>query len=108
MGGGSFILALKTEVRKKIKKRAGDHLLVKMEADEKEYEINEALLACLDDDPPAKKFFNTLPGSHRRYFSKWIEAGKTEDTRMKKILQAVRALSRELGFAEMLREGKKK
>ena len=61
----------------------------------------------LNDEPGAFEFFKTLPGSHQRYFSKWIDSAKTEPTKAKRIAQTVNALAKNLGYAEMLRALKK-
>ena len=54
------------------------------------------------------KHFNSLAGSHRNYFSKWIDSAKTEQTKTKRIAMALSALSRGLGYPEMMREDKAK
>jgi hypothetical protein len=53
-------------------------------------------------------FFKTLPGSHQRYFSKWIDSAKAVETKAKRIAWAVTALSKKQGYAEMLRSHQKK
>lgn len=107
MGGGNFILTLNTALRKGISKRKGAMLKVQLQVDETPFQPNKDFMACLDDDPDAKKFFNTLTKSHRDYFSKWIDTAKTEQTKTKRIAMAVNALSRKMGFPEMLRSNKK-
>ncbi len=106
MGEGNFIIPLKADVRKALKKRAGDELKVYLAFQEKAYEIASDFFECLTDEPAALIFFNTLPGSHRNYFSKWIESAKTEITRTKRIAQAVDALLKKMGYAEMIRAQK--
>jgi hypothetical protein len=108
VGDGNFILPINAAMRKATGKREGSVLVVKLEEDRSKFVLNPGLMACLEDEPGALKFFNTLPGSHRRYFSKWIESAKTEATKTKRIAQAVNALAAGLGFAEMLRAGKEK
>lgn len=107
MGGGKFIMPLNATMRKGTGKRKGAMLKVQLQVDETPFEPNKDFLSCLDDDPPAKKFFASLPKSHRDYFSKWIDTAKTEPTKIKKIAIAVTALSRKMGFPEMLRSNKK-
>lgn len=106
MGRGNFIMPLNAAIRKGIGKRQGAMLQVKLEEDKTEYELNADLLECLSDDPSALVFFNTLPGSHRRYFSKWIESAKTEETYARRIAMAVNALAKKQGYPEMLRAAK--
>ena len=107
MGAGNFILTLNADVRRKIGKRKGAMLNVKLQVDRQGYKLNEDFVTCLDDAPEAKKFFDTLTGSHKNYFSKWIETAKTEPTRIRRITMAVTALSKKWGFGEMLRNNKK-
>lgn len=106
MGGGKFIIPLKADVRKAMGKNKGAVLSVQMELDKEGYELNPDFMACLHDEPAAEKFFATLPGSHQRYFSRWIESAKTEPTRVKRIAMAVSSLARKWGYAEMIRAQK--
>jgi uncharacterized protein YdeI (YjbR/CyaY-like superfamily) len=107
MGGGNFILPLNANIRKGIRKKKGAMLNVKLQVDREGYQLNGDFVACLNDDPEARKFFDTLTGSHRNYFSKWIDSAKTEPTRVKRITLAVNALSKKWGFPEMLRNSRK-
>jgi hypothetical protein len=106
MGDGNFIIPINATIRKALGKRKGAEIIVRLEEDKRPVEINETFLACLDDEPEALDFFNSLPGSHRNYFSKWIESAKAEETKTSRIVRAVTALSRKLGYAEMIRMGK--
>ena len=108
MGGGDFIMALNAAMRKGIKKKHGAMLHVKLEADKKPLRLSEDFVACLEDEPKALAFFNTLAKSHQNYFSKWIESAKTEETKTKRIALAVNALSKQWDFGTMLRDDKKK
>ena len=106
MGKGNFIISLNADLRKGIHKRAGAMLNVQLALDKIPYQLNKEFTECLADEPKAQEFFNTLAGSHQRYFSKWIESAKTEPTRVKRISQAVTALAKKFGFPEMLRSQK--
>jgi len=103
MGGGSFIIPINATIRKALGKRQGATIKVSLTEDVRAVQINKAFLICLADEPSALQFFNSLPGSHRNYFSKWIESAKTEETKANRIARAVTALSRKLGYAGMLR-----
>lgn len=107
MGGGNFILTLNADLRRGIRKKKGSMLSVKLQVDPEGYKLNEDFIACLKDDPAAKNFFDTLTGSHRNYFSKWIDSAKTEPTKIKRIAMAVNALSKKWGYPEMIRNSKK-
>ena len=107
MGGGNFILTLNADLRRGIHKKKGAMLNVKLQVDSEGYKLNEDFIACLNDDPIAKKHFDTLSRSHRNYFSKWIDSAKTERTKIKRIAMAVNALSKKWGYPEMMRNSKK-
>lgn len=103
MGGGKFIMALNADLRKGIRKRYGAMLSVELSVDEKGFVFNKDFMECLADEPAAKEFFESLPGSHQKYFSKWIDTAKTEPTKVKRISMAVNALAKKMGYVEMIR-----
>ncbi len=107
MGGGEFIMPLNADLRKKIGKRKGAQLSVQLQVDAAPFEMNADFIACLEDEPKALEKFNKLPGSHQRYFSKWIDSAKTEPTKAKRIAMAVDAIAKGWGFAEMYRAARK-
>jgi len=107
MGEGNFILPLKTDIRRSIKKNAGATVQVQMALQPKGYELDKEFVECLKDEPKALEFFDTLTGSHRIYFSKWIGSAKTAETKAKRIALAVNALAKKWGYPEMIRANMK-
>jgi hypothetical protein len=107
MGAGAFIIPVNGDMRKAIGKRHGAMVKVQLEEDKKPFQFNKDFMDCLKDEPNAGQFFKTLSGSHQRYFSKWIDSAKTEPTRVKRIAQAVSALSKKMGYPEMMRSQRK-
>lgn len=107
MGGGIFIMPLNANMRKAIGKREGAMLTVKLTEDKSEFIFDADFITCLADEPKAEVYFQSLTGSHQRYFSKWIEGAKTEPTKAKRITQAVNALSKKMGYPEMIRAEQK-
>lgn len=103
MGEGDFIIAVNAGMRKAVRKQKGATLRVRLAVDEKPFVICPDLMESLQDEPRALAFFNKLAPGHQRYFSKWIDSVKTEPTRVKRIAQAVNALSRSLDFGGMVR-----
>jgi len=104
MGEGNFIMALKSEVRKKLHKNSGAMLHVCVEEDtEYKVEVPDDLQECFDFEPDAQDFFDSLPKSHRDYFIKWINQAKTSETRAKRIINTVNAMLRKWKYNEMLR-----
>ncbi|KPM48390.1 YdeI/OmpD-associated family protein [Jiulongibacter sediminis] len=108
IGEGNFILPLKADLRRKLKKEHGYKVKVKLELDETKFELSEDFAACLEDAPKAQEFFGTLTEGHRRYFSNWIESAKTIETKTKRISQAIFGLSHEMDYGQMIRHFKKK
>lgn len=106
MGEGDFILPLKADVRKAIGKGAGATVQVQMTADATPQQLNASLLECLEDEPSAKAHFFSMPPSHQKYFSKWIESAKTEATLGKRIAQTVTAMLRKQTYSEMIRSNR--
>lgn len=106
VGEGRFILALKSDIRKKIGKKKGDKLKVELAIDKEQYQVNKELLECLADEPKAEAIFLKMPGSHQKYYSKWIESAKTDQTRAKRIAMAVNSLATGMDFGAMLRKAR--
>jgi hypothetical protein len=107
MGDGKFIIPFNATMRKGTGKKHGDKVKVVLEADESKFKLNADFMACLKDDPVANAYFKSLPVGHQRYFSKWIDSAKTTPTKTKRIVMAVNALARKMGFPEMIREEKR-
>lgn len=103
MGEGDFIIAVNATMRKAIGKRQGASVKVQLEEDTEGYILNADFMACMEDEPKAMSFFKTLPPGHQRYFSKWIESAKTEETRAKRIAQTINAMIKSMGYSEMIR-----
>ncbi len=107
MGGGLFIMPVNATMRKAIGKREGAMVNLQLQEDTAEFEFDPDFIECLNDDAAALAFYKTLPGSHQRYFSKWIASAKTVETKTKRLAQAMNALSRNMGYGEMIRMNKK-
>jgi len=107
MGDGTFIVPINADIRKAIRKQAGAEVELKIAVDKEPIKLNEDFIDCLNDEPKALAYFQTLNKGHQNYFSKWIESAKTELTKAKRIAMAVNALEKHWGFPEMLRANKK-
>jgi hypothetical protein len=103
MGEGDFIMALKADIRKKLRKQKGDTLAVQLEVDTKKVEPPKDLLDCLADEPRAIEYFKTLPKSHQNYFGNWVKAAKTPETRARRIARIIDAMLKKLSYSEMIR-----
>ena len=103
MGEGDFIMALKADIRKKLRKQKGDKLAVQLEVDTKKIEPPKDLLDCLADEPKALEYFKSLPKSHQNYFGNWIKSAKTATTRANRIARVVNAMAKKQDYGQMLR-----
>ncbi len=103
-----FIIAINATMRRGIRKEEGAIVQVSIEVDDSPMPQSADLLACLDDEPKALAFFQTLSKGHQTYFSNWIEDAKTTETKTKRIAMAVNGCLMGLGYGEMIRYFKKK
>ena len=92
-GKGTLLLFVKAEIRKKIKKQAGDCVHVILYLDNEPLEIPEELRLCLQDDAEAWQFFNSLNESEQRNYIKWIYSAKTDQTKVERIAKTLDRLS---------------
>jgi hypothetical protein len=107
MGGGDFIMALNAAMRKAIKKQKGAIVQVKMEVDTNEIKPPDELIECLQDEPEALEYFNSLTKGHQNYFTNWINSAKTDATKAKRIASTLNALNKKWDFGQMIRAMKK-
>lgn len=89
MGNGLLFLPVKAEIRKKIKKQAGDKVHVILFTDDDPLEIPQDLLDCLKDEPAAYAYFQSLNESDQEKWVKWIYDAKTESTRIERINKSI-------------------
>ena len=71
--------------------RAGDTVEVDLELDTKPREVEppEALARALAADPVARAAFDGLAITHRKEYARWIEEAKRDETRERRVAQAI-------------------
>jgi hypothetical protein len=96
--GGEFLLGLNREVRASAGAEAGDTVEVQLELDTapREVAVPEALATALAGDDAARAAYEGMAYTHRKEYARWIEEAKREETRERRVAQAL----------EMLRAGK--
>ena len=96
--GGEFLLGLNRAVREEAGVEAGDTVDVALELDTapREVEVPQALADALAADREAREAFDRLAYTHRKEYARWIDEAKRDETRRRRITQAL----------EMLRQGK--
>lgn len=93
MGNDQLFLPVKAEIRKKIKKQEGDLVHVVLYVDNDPLDIPEEMITCLQDEPAALKFFNTLSESEQNYYVQWVYGAKKIDTKIDRLAKAINRLS---------------
>lgn len=97
MGNGQLFLPVRAEIRKKIKKEAGDTVRIILYADNTPIETPAELIECfaLEEDSAKEAFDRLKPGERKAYID-WIYSAKTEDTKAKRILEMMTKLQKGL------------
>jgi len=95
---GEFLLGLNRAVREEAGVEAGDTVEVELALDTapREVELPEALAKALADDSVARAAFESLAYTHRKEYARWIDDAKRDETRKRRVAEAL----------EMLRQGK--
>jgi len=91
MKQGNFI-AVKAEIRKKIKKEAGDTVKVVLYLDEPQTVIPEDFLVCLREESKLFAYFGKLPEKEKQAMTDWIFSVKTEDEKIDRIVKTMEKL----------------
>ena len=93
-GNGLHFMILNKEIRDKLHIVLGDQITVLMELDQTPTEINipEDFQEVLYTNATANSFFEQLAPSHKKEYISWISDAKKEETRQRRILQAVEKL----------------
>jgi hypothetical protein len=96
--GGEFMLGLNREVRAGAGVAAGDEVDVTVELDlaPREVEVPAALASALAADRQAREAFERMAFTHRKEYARWVAEAKKEDTRQRRVEQAL----------EMIRAGR--
>ena len=95
MKGGKLFLPVKGEIRKKIKKQAGDYVKVVLFPDDSVFVVPEEIVESLKADELAyQRFIKLSPGKKREYV-KWIYGVKNIDAQANRVLKVIEMLLQE-------------
>lgn len=99
MGGGKLFLPVKAQIRKKIKKEAGDFVHVILYSDESPVETPKEILDCFEMESKStlKTYLNFSEGERKVYLD-WIYSAKKEETKAERIAQMMARLEKGLKF----------
>lgn len=96
--GGESLVGLSRAVRTGAGVDVGDQVDVSIELDTapREVEVPDALAAALATDEEARTIFEALAFTHRKEYARWIAEAKRDETRQRRVAQAL----------DMIRAGK--
>jgi Bacteriocin-protection, YdeI or OmpD-Associated/Domain of unknown function (DUF1905) len=96
---GAFMFGVSADVRTNAGVAGGDEVDVEivLDTEPREVSVPADLQTALDADPEANRFFQSLSYSHKSAYVLWIESAKKDETRQRRIPEAIR----------MLQEGRK-
>lgn len=85
------MIGITKAIRNQMGKGPGDSISVQVEKDEevREVEMPEDFKNELDENKEALKFYNSLSYSAKRKYYQWITSSKKEETRRKRITEAI-------------------
>ena len=91
MGQPCYMIGITKEIRKKLGKGQGDTITVRVKKDEEVREIvlPEDFKEALEKDEEALKFYEGLSYSAKRKYFQWITGDKKEETKQKRMLEAI-------------------
>lgn len=89
IGNGHLGLAVKAEVRKKIKKEAPDTVHVIIYEDKTPLIVPEELLLCMKDEDGVVDKFEAYSNGQKKAFIDWINSAKTEQAKADRIAKTI-------------------
>lgn len=87
-----LILPINSEIRRHLKKGVGDQVHVILYPDIEPLEIPDEMLMCLQDEPAALNFFNSLSESEQKFYLQWVYSAKKEETKIDRLAKTVSRL----------------
>ena len=101
MGNGRLFLPVRTEIRKKIKKEAGDFVRVVLYLDETTYAIPEEIKECFTHESTTTwDNFNKLTEGEQKTYIDWIYDARTDDTKTNRIVAMMDRLKQGLRLTD--------
>ena len=89
MGNGKLFLPIKTEIRKKIKKKEGDYVRIILFEDNLPTEITDELKQCFMDEPKALETFLSYTNTEQKTIIEWIYSARTDKIKIKRIVETI-------------------
>lgn len=93
MGNGTLFLPVRAEIRKKIKKEAGNSVHVILFPDNEPLETPEEMKLCIEDEPKARAFYKTLDEGEQKKYIDWIYSCKKKETKIQRLAETINRLN---------------
>lgn len=100
-GNGRLFLPIKTEIRKKIRKEAGDTIHVILYSDATPVELTEELKECFEFYPEAYETYKKLTDSEKKQYLDWVYEAKQDETKVRRIAKMMDRLMEGKALYEM-------
>jgi Uncharacterized protein conserved in bacteria len=94
LGNGHLMLTVKSEIRKKIKKQAGDTVHIIIYKDDSTVEIPEELALCMQYEEGILEKFEAYNDAEKNAFINWIYSAKTEQTKAERIAKTIQMIQK--------------
>ncbi len=105
MGNNRLFLPVKAEIRKKLKKQAGDTVHLKLFLDNRPLKIPTEIILCFENEPQkAYKNFLNLSEGQQKAFLDWIYSAKTEEKKAERIIIMIDKVMKNKSFYDKLKE----
>ena len=99
-----LFLPVKAEIRKHSKKKEGDKVHVILFTDNEPLDIPEEMLLCLQDEPKAFSFFNSISESEQKFYIQWVYSAKKEETKIDRLAKTINRLLKNLKLYDKEKE----
>lgn len=108
LGNGHLFLAVNSQLRKNIKKQAGDTVNIVLYEDKTPAEIPEELVVCMKYEEGILEKFVAYSDGEKKAFIDWIYSAKTEQTKADRIAKTMLMIQTGERFYDKIRQQQKK
>lgn len=106
MGNGCLFLPVRAEIRKKIRKEAGDYVHVKLYPDESVFILPDEIIDCFKcETKDIFENFTALSEGQQKAYIDWVYKAKTEDTKAERIARMMTRLKKKMKLYDSDKEG---
>jgi hypothetical protein len=88
---GEFLVGLNRDVRSAAGVETGDsvEVVIELDTEPREVEVPQALASALAADVAARSAFDALSYTHRKQYARWITEAMRQETRERRVAQAL-------------------